>query len=503
MQGDNQEESVFRWRLRSFWERLNNAFWFLPVLITAGAVVLFAITWYADQAFEGDPGGIPVIFSGGATAARTLLSAISTTLFTVVGTIFSVTILTLQLASTSYSPRLLPRNFIGDRGAQVVMGIFLGTIVYCFLGVRTIPSSSSGAASSNPTITVVALLLALACVGAFIYFIAHVSTIIQSSTVVQSSEEMTLRRIADLRDIGEGAHHEEHTDAALEEHNSLEDGLLDGEPVVLRARSSGYLQVLNLKALTSALADSAADGRGTVAIQIPYGPGYFVPAGTAVARVWPAEGLQSGAESKNTIYKAFVIGKERSFDQDFAFGIRQLSDIALIALSSNDPTTAMQALDRMETIFVVLGKKEMPRRLQERESGGTQVLFSIGYYSFDDVVGSAFDQVRRAALSGGQVAVLERLLEVIERAMESNEAPERRKALWERTMAVARQVPERIPDSGDAVNLLLYAVRIGAPLLEDEQEPEVEGQLDELADLSEGLKGGGQVQGAVRKSQTS
>lgn len=500
MQGDDQEESVLRWRLRSFWGRLNNAFWFLPVLMTTGAVVLFAITWYADQTFEGDPGGIPVVFSGGATAARTLLSSIASALFTVAVTLFSITILTLQLASTSYSPRLLPRNFIGDRGAQVVLGIFLGTILYSFLGVRTIPSSSSGAAASNPALSAVALILVTTCVGAFIYFIAHLATIIQSSTIVQSSQEMTLRRVSDLRDLDE-AHHEEDTATPLEDHYSLEEGVLGGEPVVLRARNSGYLQILNLKALTSAVAGLAAEGQDTIAIEIPHGPGHFVPAETAVARIWPAEGLQSDPKSKSTIYKAFVIGKERSFDQDFAFGIRQLSDIALIALSSNDSTTAMQAMDRMEIIFVALGKKEMPRRLQERESGGVRVLFSVGYYRFDEVVGSAFDQLRRAALSGGQVAVLERLLEVIERAIEENEAPERRKALWERAMAVARQVPQRVPDSGDAVSLLIYSVSIGSLLLNGEKEPEVEDQLDELANLSEDLKGGEQIQEAVRNAR--
>ena len=104
-----------------------------------------------------------------------------------------------------------------------------------------------------------------------------------------------------------------------------------------------------------------------------------------------------------------MLGKERSFQQDLAFGLRQLSDISLKGLSPgiNDPTTAMQAMDRMEAVFIDLGQKSLPHRVQRREANETEVLVKVGYPTFDELVGLAFDQVRRAAFTSGRVAVLE------------------------------------------------------------------------------------------------
>ena len=161
---------------------------------------------------------------------------------------------------------------------------------------------------------------------------------------------------------------------------------------------------------------------------------------------------------------AFYFGKERSFRQDFAFGLRQLSDMALKGLSPgvNDPTTAMQAMDRIEAIFVALGGKAMPPRVRDEARNGTRVLVKVGYYGFDAVVGLAFEQIRRAAFTGGQVAVLERYLEVLGRAIDANKPPERRRALWVRAFAVARLAPSQVSDPQDAAELVLGAVKSGS-----------------------------------------
>ncbi len=137
----------------------------------------------------------------------------------------------------------------------------------------------------------------------------------------------------------------------------------------------------------------------------------------------PEGGLNPASE--DDVHDAIVFGKERSFGQDFAFGLRQLSDIALKGVSPgvNDPTTAMQAMDQMEAIFVALGEKAMAPRLREGYSGGSRVLLKVGHYGFEDAVGLAFDQLRRASFTSGQVAVLERLLEVLERALRPTTSP--------------------------------------------------------------------------------
>ncbi|HEV2094563.1 MAG TPA: DUF2254 family protein, partial [Rubrobacter sp.] len=190
---------------------------------------------------------------------------------------------------------------------------------------------------------------------------------------------------------------------------------------------------------------------------------------------------------------------ERAFGQDFTFGLRQLTDIALKGLSpsTNDPTTAMQAMDRTEAILVALGEKALPRRVQVRGTGKARLPVRIGHPSFDGIVELALDQVRRAAFATGQVVFLLRLLEVTDRALRANALPERRRALWARAFDVGRLAPRQLPSERDAVALVLRTVEAGAPLLETEQGAAVGSDLEELAGLSEGLRGGERVREAV------
>ena len=192
-----------------------------------------------------------------------------------------------------------------------------------------------------------------------------------------------------------------------------------------------------------------AYGGGTTVVEIPFGPCHFVADGLSLVCVWHAKGRQS----KEDVYDAFYFAKERSFRQDFAFGLRQLSDIALKSLSPgiNDLTTAMQAMDQMEIMFV------------------------------------AFDQIRRPSFTSGQVAVLERYLEILGRAIDANEPPERRRALWTRAFSVARLAPSQVSDPQDAVSLVLKAVEIREKLLE--AGVDVASDLQELSRLSEDPRG--------------
>ena len=479
-----------RGRVRVAWERLSSGFAFLPALLTVTAILLFFVTQHLDQVFRTNLGSLPVLFSGGPSAARSVLSAVSSSTITVVATVFSLTIVALQLASSSYTPRVL-RSFTSDRGAQLVLGVFMATFLYSLLVLRIIRSPEGSTDAFVPKISVtVAIVLTVACVGLLVYFVNHIATIIQSSAIVERAHKDAARTIAGLMDRSlEGEAEEDRED----------DASPAGEPLVLRARNSGYVQHVDADALAEAVVGAGvgeADG-GKVVVEVPFGPGFFVAAGLPVVRVWPARGL--GGERVDDTHDALVLGRERSFQQDFAFGLRQLSDIALKGLSPgvNDPTTSMQAMDRMEAIFVALGGKRMPARTTEREVRGATVTVRIGHYGFDDVVGPAFDQIRRSAFTSGQVAVLERLLEILDRAIAANTAPGRRLSLWARAFAAARLAPEQVADPEDASTLALRAVRIGEYLLKAGQGEAVRADLRELAELCEGLRGGQRVREAV------
>jgi len=420
-----------------------------------------------------------------------VLSTIAGSMITVVTTAFSLTIVTLQLASSSYSPRVL-RSFTSDRGVQAVLGTYLATFLYALLVLRVVRTPEGRTASFTPVIsTTVAVVLALACVALLVYFIAHVVDLIQSSSIVRMAHADSVRAIDALGDLPSAALESE--EPAPPESRPELGSLLSEEPLVIPARRSGYVQHLDVEAAARAAAGDAKKTTATV-VEIPFGPGAFVAAGLPLVRAWPNRGPGSGDEVRG----AFHFGKERSFGQDFAFGLRQLSDIALKGLSPgiNDPTTAMQAMDRMEAIFVALGNKALPRRVRELDGG--RLVVSVGFYDFDDVVGLAFDQVRRAAFASGQVAVLERLLEVIERAILANGLPARRRALWARVRTVARLAPEQIDDPEDAVNLVLRAIRVARTAEGTELEPEVARDLAEISAAVADLRGGERVREAVK-----
>ena len=481
-------------KLASLWERLATGFWFIPALITVGAVALFFLTQFLDTLTQTYLGTLPVLFSGGATAARSVLAAIAGGIISVTGTVFSITIVTLQLASSSYTPRVL-RSFTSDRGVQAVLGTFVATFLYSILVLRIIREAQAEGASFNPVISVtVALLLAVLCVALLIYFVAHVVNLIQSSSIVGSAHQDTMQAIARLDDL---------RDAPPEDPGDPWDrpellaGPLAGEPTSVTAKESGYVQYVDLEAVLDAVKGS---GKGRSVVEIPFAPGAFVAAGLPILRIWPARKLEE--EAVGEVHDAIGADRERSFQQDFAFGLRQLSDIALKGLSPgvNDPTTAMQAMDRIEAIFIALGEKAMPPQVREEGTDG-EVLVRVGYYGFDDVTGLAFDQIRRASFTSGQVAVLDRLLEVLDRAIDANRTPDRRRALWSRAYAVARLAPSQISDPQDALNLVLDAVKLGGRLME--AGVDVGSDLESLPELSEDLPGGGRVREAVRSALRS
>ena len=484
---------------------------------------MFLVTHQIDRLLSVDLEEVPLIFSGGATAARALLSTIAGSLITVVATVFSLTIVALQLASTSYTPRLL-RNFTSDRGVQVVLGAYIGTFTYALLALRIIRTPESQEPTFIPVISVtLAVLLTLVCVGLLVYFIHHIAGMIQSSTIVKSAHQDATQSLANLTDL-------ENAPAEAQEprtHPAFKE-LMDEEGLEIKAQESGYVQYMDLDRILDAVTqeDGAAEKEAAekapakMVVEIPFGPGHFVAAGLPILRLWPAlEGVSEGGPGKaeKEIRKAFFFGKERAFSQDFAFGLRQLSDIALKGVSPgvNDPTTSMQAMDRMEAIFIALGEKALPPHVQERNLNGTRVLLKVGRYDFDDAVGLAFDQLRRASFTSGQVAVLERLLEVIERALAANVLPERQQALWARAFAVGRLAPGQITDPRDAMRLTQKVAEIGASLLEraflqqakpdskpnskvDAQTgPAVGSDLEELVGLAADLPGGQRVREAV------
>ena len=173
-------------RLLNLWEKLRTSFWFVPTLMSAVMAAASAGTVAIDNSALGSKleHSIGWLWSGGADGARSLLSTVASSMITVAGTVFSITIAALTLASSQFGPRLL-RSFTRDLGNQVVLGTFLSSFLYCLLVLRTIRSQSEGTFVPYLSVTV-GVLLAAASIGVLIYFIHHVATSIQAESLIAS-----------------------------------------------------------------------------------------------------------------------------------------------------------------------------------------------------------------------------------------------------------------------------------------------------------------------------
>ena len=271
--------------------------------------------------------------AGSADTAREILLAVAAAIMTVIGINFSVTIVTLTLASTQFGPRML-RNFIRDRGTQLTLGTFVATAVYCVLVLLAIGPAEHGVFVPHFSVSVV-FLLVLVDLAVLIYFLHHIAIQIQLPFVIASIAG-DLRRYLGVRkpDI-RMATPDEPDDS--EEIAALVDTIKSSR-AMMRTPKGGYLQAIRYDMLIRAAA--AADA----VVHLPYRPGNFLVEDSELAAVWPPEAAD---RITRRLKRAQVTGAVRNLAQDPAFGIDQLVEIAIRALSPavNDTYTALTCVD--------------------------------------------------------------------------------------------------------------------------------------------------------------
>lgn len=298
------------------------------------------------------PTGIGELFPAGAPAARAVLTTIAGSLATVVGVAFSVTIVTLQLVSQQYTPRAV-RGFLGDRLIQTVAGVFVGVIVYCLVTLRAVEEGDEPFVGGL-TVTV-AFVLAVLALGMLLVFIHHVGRSIQASEITRRIAAETAGSLDQLYPESYGEPEEDEADALVAGWAQA------AEPTVVFPAEPGFVQQID---------DIPATLEGErFRVELLVAPGDFVTTGHPLARVWTEGDADACARA---IRRAVAVAAERDLRQDVAYGIRQLADIAVKALSPsvNDPTTAATAIGYLQGIFEQLAGRSWParvRRFPDRE----------------------------------------------------------------------------------------------------------------------------------------
>ncbi len=338
--GGGERRSSPPHRLRRVgWQReeLRTTFWIVPALLVVASVVLFAITYGLDVASYHHHLHYPFwIRTLDPDAARQVLIAIAAAVITVVGVVFSITILALTLASQQFGPRMM-RNFVRDVGNQLTLGVWVATFVYSVLGLGSITRGTGSVGGFVPDLSItMAEALLFVDVGILIYFIHHIAKSIQLPEVIAGiARDLRSAVDAEFPDPAGAAPPAGASDAGRLK--TLTE-LLDADGVTIPALESGYLQFVAFGQLVRIAEDADA------VIRLAHRPGHFVVAGRPLGTVFPP---QAAPKIEEALASSHVTGPHRTLVQDPVFAIDQLVEIAIRALSPavNDTFTALTCID--------------------------------------------------------------------------------------------------------------------------------------------------------------
>ncbi len=426
--------------MHKIWVQVRSSLWFVPGVLVIGAIILALGLIQVDVTFaeflrskSWEP-----LLNTGADGARGMLTAIASSMITVAGVAFSVTIVTLSLASSQYTPRIL-RNFMRDRANQSVLGVFVAVFAYCLIVLRTIRADDDNTGFVPLLAVGFAVLLALVSIGFLIFFIHHVAASIQASSILDSISEETLGAVDRLfpQEMGE-----EETDVLASE------TIWHADWHEIPADRNGYVQHIDSEGLMH-FAE-----KHDLTIRLERHPGDFIVQGAALV----CTNRTVDEHAAHCIRALFVIGTFRTVEQDTGFGIRQIVDIVMKALSPgiNDTSTAVSALDYLSAILCRLAGRRFEAAFRA-EHGKVRVIASSP--TFHELVALAFDEVRLSA--SGNVTILIHMLCIIRRVAAATENEQRRDVLLRHALLIHNLADHSVPVPYDRarINHEMAAVR--------------------------------------------
>ncbi len=382
--------------LAKFLKSTADAFWLVPAsMVVAGAVL-------AETLVQIDRSGVIAkwveagwLYGGGESGARTLLGAVASSTIGVAGTVFSITIAALAFAASQMGPRLL-NNFTRDRGNQATLGLFLGTFAFALAALRSVRGVDESVFVPHLAVTA-AIVLAIACVAMLVYFVHHMAGRINVDTVLDLVHE-------DFR--------------ASMKRLTVEREPPDSPPMTWESQQHvvavrhGYLQQLD----EQSLADWAAEH--DLQIRLLVRPGNFIFPGARIAE------CSARHESLDeAVAQAMAVGKHAVDSADLEFGVRQLVDVAVRALSPgiNDPQTAIGVLDRLGSSLCELAARYLPNGKTFHDGSLRVTRPCVDYVGLCDAM---FHGIRQNAR--GSAIVLIHMLDVLAKVSEVERDPGRR-----------------------------------------------------------------------------
>jgi len=406
---------------------LRGGFLVRPLAITLVLGCAGALLSAAEEAFPAFSAWVPkALFPSNADpqVAQVILGGIAASIMTVVSIVFAILLMTLTLASMQFSPRILT-GFVRDRVTQWTLGVFLGTFSYC---MAALPAARSSPHAFSPVATVLgAMILAFACVCLLLVFIHHISQAISVNHIIDRIATETEAIIDDLMP------------------RPLRYPRIGGPYPLDRStwrqaavnQTSGYIRYVDRARLLNLTKTYH------VQVHVLRRVGHFVPAGTPLLLASKPERITE--EVSKEFRAVFDIGPTRTLQQDVEFGILQIVDIALRAISPavNDPTSAISCIDQLSRIMIRFASRDPVETLFFDPPGVVRV--SIPWISFEGLLNSAFGQIRLYAK--GDVAVSLRLLRALTDVASITQNVEYQRALVEMGKCVVAGCTERLAEN--------------------------------------------------------
>ncbi|MGW6208625.1 DUF2254 domain-containing protein [Streptomyces sp. NPDC055089] len=405
-------------------EHLRETFWFAPTLTLISAVVLWLVASALDEqivAYLQDEQAYDEIKDLVAIAedTKTIVVTVSSAMMTFIGVVFSISLVAVQMASGQLTPRVV-RIFVRSRISKLTLSVFLATFVFSLL----VLSSYESTADPRRVVSVPFLqsILTAVLVGlSLLLFIAYVSSTLRLMQVGPVVDRIARDSFHVLRRMPVGG---------------ARDGALPAESgQIPHEGRAGVLRDVNVARLVR-----VARKQGVVLRLIPR-MGDFVVPGTAVLAVHGG-----AAPARHALRYTVSVGVERTLHQDLAFGLRQLSDIALRALSSavNDPTTAVQCLDRIVQFLAAVATLPLGVVHHRDRKGAVRLVQDVPEWA--DLVDLGFEEIRRCATDSPQVT--RRLLAGIDDLVALT-GPERQGPLLRHRALLVQAVERTVPDAAE------------------------------------------------------
>jgi uncharacterized membrane protein len=410
--------------------------WFKPSVAVLLSLMLGAVVSQIDVS----PGSSlwPLAFHGTSNDARQVLTVIIGALIPVTSLVFALTVVTLQIASTQFSPRLL-RTFLRDHRTQLVLSALVGTVAYCVAGLFTVNTETDVGHVPRMGVTV-AVALAVACIGLLVYYFGHITNAVRIDTIMCQVE-------SDTRTIVRQSHPP--LDGSEVDADWSEPIVAPAHAVVVPAPIDGYVQGVDarLPALTV---------RKRISVLVVPLIGYYTMAGRPLALVWSDDEAALTPSTLAAIANLVEIDLERRVERDVGLGLRQLVDITNRAMSTgqNDPYTGTQAVHHLTTVLADAIRRSFTTQVYRDQTGVARVIVPV--MDFPTHLKVVCGHIRQGGLERHPRVVLE-LLRMLDALAEIAPTARRAEAIRREVELVMEDAKRVIPCRAD----LADAVRLG------------------------------------------